>query len=103
MAESTKTKKPTPKFPSLGDIVKINMLRQMEKYIQGHLKAHIVRSHENMLRKKNGEPQIKEEAPTNVMGASSSTPMTGNVDTFDPLLFSKLLKRKAANSKKPLK
>ena len=95
MAETQpKIKKPTPKMPTLSDIVKVNMLRQMEMYIRGKIKSHIARSHENMLRQKSGQPQIKEEAPTNCMGSSSSTSMTGNIDTFDPILFSKVLKRK---------
>lgn len=29
---------------------------------------------------------LKENAPTNSMGASSSTPGTGNIDTFDPVM-----------------
>ena len=31
--------------------------------------------------------ELKEDAPTNSLGASSSTPGTGPVDTYDPILF----------------
>ena len=34
------------------------------------------------------------EVPANAMGASSSNPSTGAIDTFDPLLGQKPLKRK---------
>lgn len=37
---------------------------------------------------------MKESAvPANAMGASSSTPGTGGVDLYDPLLFKRVLKR----------
>jgi hypothetical protein len=39
---------------------------------------------------------LKEEFPTNNMGASSSTSGTGNIDTFDPILIS-LMRRTAPN------
>jgi hypothetical protein len=31
--------------------------------------------------------ELKEDAPTNALGASSSTPGTGAIDTYDPILF----------------
>jgi hypothetical protein len=31
--------------------------------------------------------ELQEDAPINSMGASSSTPGTGGVDTYDPILF----------------
>jgi hypothetical protein len=31
--------------------------------------------------------ELKEDAPTNAIGTSSSTPGTGAVDTYDPILF----------------
>lgn len=37
---------------------------------------------------------IKEDVPTNSMGLSSSTPGTGAIDIFDPLLRAKLKQAK---------
>jgi len=42
------------------------------------------------------ENLLTEEAPTNVMGTSSSTSGTGNIDTFDPILIS-LIRRTMPN------
>jgi hypothetical protein len=42
------------------------------------------------------EGLITEEFPTNVMGTSSSTTGTGNIDTFDPILIS-LVRRTMPN------
>lgn len=39
------------------------------------------------------DKDLREDAPTNSMGASSSTPGTGAIDTYDPLLKKTPLKR----------
>jgi hypothetical protein len=58
----------------------------------------------NVLSKKIYERYIFEEFPTNVMGNSSSTSGTGNIDTFDPLqgMKNRLLKRKKPITKKAI-
>lgn len=39
--------------------------------------------------RKKKSPELKEDIPANSMGASSSTPGTGAIDMFDPLLLVK--------------
>lgn len=92
MAEDTKTTPPKSNMPTMADIVKISMLRQMEDYIHNKVRAHIARSHENMLRTKSKKTLVKEEEPTNVMGSSSTS--QGPIQGFDPLLFIKAARRK---------
>jgi len=52
----------------------------------------------NNITKKILDRFLKEEAPTNAMGTSSSTSGTGPIDTFDPILS---LKKKIMARGKP--
>ena len=94
-------KKDNNKELNLDDIVQRAVLQKLERYIHGKINSHILKTHFDMINKKNKKKVnegtrnfVSEEAPTNVMGTSSSTSGTGNIDTFDPLLFSGLIKRK---------
>jgi len=66
---------------------------RLHKLIGGHVTAHLIDAHQKQQNKK--KKKINEEAPTNVMGTSSSVAGSGPIDTFDPLLkFKSLIKRR---------
>jgi hypothetical protein len=81
------------KHLKIDDIIASVMKEKLKRYPAGKISSEIVRQHHNL--PKIGSKKIKEdEAPTNVMGTSSSISGTGNIDTFDPLLFGRLARRK---------
>lgn len=74
------------------DVIRSVMREKLKRYIAGKISSEIARQH-------HGKKKIKEndgggEPPTNAMGHSSSTSGSGPIDTFDPLLFVKLARRK---------
>ena len=77
-------------FPAIGNYYKkINVAQILENT------QHAIREEATQLRK--GYGIINEAAiPVNAMGASSSDPTTGNIDTFDPVLIS-LVRRAMPN------
>jgi hypothetical protein len=76
----------------IDDIIASVMKEKMKRYLAGKISSEIVRQHHKL--PKIGTKIKEDEAPTNVMGHSSSVSGTGSIDTFDPLLFAKLARRK---------
>ncbi len=74
---------------SITDIVQSVMKQKLKHYIAGKISSEIARQHHK-------KTKLKEDAggPTNAMGHSSSTSGTGPIDTYDPLLLKKLVRRK---------
>ena len=77
---------------NLTDIIKRVLQHKLQRYISGKVGSEILRTHSKL-----GNKKIKEEAPTNAMGTSSSISGTGNIDTFDPLIKTKIARRKTPN------
>jgi hypothetical protein len=76
----------------IDDIIASVMKEKMKRYLAGKVASEIVRQHHKL--PKIGSKIKEDEAPTNVMGHSSSVSGTGSIDTFDPLLFARLARRK---------
>ena len=96
--EESKTSTPNRDIDKL---IKKVLHDKLSHYITGKVTAEITRMHYgNKLKPKVDKSVVKEEAPTNMMGNSSSTAGTGPIDTFDPLMKNKkknLAKRKNPN------
>jgi hypothetical protein len=76
----------------IDDIIASVMKEKLKRYLAGKISSEIVRQHHHL--PKVGTKIKEDEAPTNAMGHSSSVSGTGSIDTFDPLLFAKLARRK---------
>jgi hypothetical protein len=77
----------------IDDIIASVMREKLKRYLAGKISSEIVRQH-HKLPKVGTKIKEEEGGPTNVMGTSSSTSGTGSIDTFDPLLFARLARRK---------
>lgn len=76
----------------INDIIASVMKEKMKRYLAGKVASEIVRQHHKLPK---SDTKIKEdEAPTNAMGHSSSVSGTGSIDTFDPLLFARMARRR---------
>lgn len=63
--------------------------RAIELFKDTRFGTRVVKSRKHYDRKRDKRVSVHETdsgAPVNAMGASSSTPGTGNIDTYDPLL-----------------
>lgn len=79
------------------DMVLRNIIHgRLHRLIGGHVTAHLIDAHQKQQKsKKKVNEVVTEEAPTNVMGTSSSVTGSGPIDTFDPLLrFKTIMKRR---------
>lgn len=62
--------------------------------LAGRVMRNFDTTHPEVFKDKPVKEDIASTVPANAMGASSSTHGTGGIDTFDPLLIGKTLKRK---------
>lgn len=75
-------------------LMKMNGVRNKhEKELLDHVEKELARRVFMNTIKDRVAKNLSENAPTNVMGSSSSVHGSGAVDTFDPLLIKKKLKR----------
>lgn len=76
----------------LDEIIKRIMMHKIEHYIRGKLNSDILDAHTKI--KGKGKKNLKEEAPSNAIGDSSSVSGSGPIDTFSPLIRFKKKKKK---------
>ena len=75
-------------------LIKKVLQDKLTRYISGKVTSELTKFHHT--NKKPVKKELKEEAPTNSIGTSSSTSGTGSIDTLDPIISvkKKILKKR---------